>query len=57
MSVVIATPGESTDSLIKKFNRKVSTEGILIDVNMKRFYVKKGMRRKVKAIAKRKRFV
>jgi ribosomal protein S21 len=57
MSVVVATPGESTDSLIKKFNRKVSTEGILIDVNMKRFYVKKGMRRKVKAIAKRKRFV
>jgi ribosomal protein S21 len=57
MSVVIATPGESSDSLIKKFNRKVSTEGILIDVNMKRYYVKKGMRRKVKAIAKRKRFV
>lgn len=57
MSVVVASPGESTDSIIKKFNRKVTAEGILIDVNMKRFYVKRGMRRKMKAIAKRKRFV
>lgn len=57
MSVVVAAPGETSDSLIKKFNRKVVSEGILIDVNMKRFFVKKGMRRKAKAIAKRKRFV
>lgn len=57
MSVVIATPGENADSVIKKFQRKVLMEGILIDANMKKFYVKKGMRRKMKAIAKRKRFV
>jgi len=57
MPLVIASPGESADSLIKKFSRKVVSEGILIDVNMKRFYVKKGMRRKMKAIAKRKRFI
>jgi ribosomal protein S21 len=55
--VVIATPGESADSVIKKFTRKVMMEGILIDANMKKFYVKKGLRRKMKAIAKRKRFV
>lgn len=57
MPVVVATPGESADSIIKKFTRKVMMEGILIDANMKKFYVKKGLRRKMKAIAKRKRFV
>jgi ribosomal protein S21 len=57
MPVVYAAPGDTTDSVIKKFQRKVLSENILIDVNMKKFYVKKGLRRKMKAIAKRKRYV
>lgn len=57
MPVVTAVPGDTNETLIKKFSRKVMAEGILIDLNLKKFYVKKGLRRKMKAIAKRKKFV
>ena len=57
MPVVIAAPGDTSDSIIKKFQRKVLTENVLLDARKKDFFVKKGLRRKMKAIAKRKRFV
>lgn len=40
MVKVTARPGESADSLIRKFMRKVLSEGILMDLKRKEFYRK-----------------
>lgn len=39
-------PGESTDSLIRKFTRKVFNEGILAELKKREFYLKPSMRKK-----------
>lgn len=48
MAYVKALPGESPDSLIRKFTRKVITEGILLDLKEKEFYKKPSERKKEK---------
>ena len=40
MVFVKAQPGDSSDSLIRKFTRKVLTEGILQDLKKREFYQK-----------------
>ena len=40
MVIVKAQPGDNSDSLIRKFIRKVLTEGILQDLKKREFYQK-----------------
>lgn len=48
MAFVKAQPGESSDSLIRKFTKKVISEGILLDLKEKEFYKKPSERKKEK---------
>lgn len=40
MAVVKAQPGDTADSLIRKFSKKVAAEGILQDLKKREFYQK-----------------
>lgn len=46
MVFVKAQPGDSTDSVIRKFTRKVISEGILLEFKKKEFYQKPAETRK-----------
>ncbi|MFH0864483.1 MAG: 30S ribosomal protein S21 [Candidatus Gottesmanbacteria bacterium] len=46
MTIVKAGPGDTTDSLIRKFSKKVRDDGILQDLKKKEFYQKPSQRRK-----------
>ena len=46
MVFVKASPGDSSDSIIRKFQRKVLNEGILQDLKKREFYVKPAEKRK-----------
>lgn len=48
MVYVKAQPGDTSDSLIRKFTRKVLAEGILQDLKKKEFYQKPAELRKEK---------
>lgn len=48
MVVVKAQPGDSTDAVIRKFMRKVLSEGVLQDLKRKEFYQKPAEIRKEK---------
>jgi len=48
MIVVKKMPGDTTDSLIRKFSRKVITEGILTEVQRRKFYLKPSLAKKLK---------
>jgi len=48
MVVVKKSPGESDDSLIRKFSRMVISEGILQEAKRRQFYVKPSLARKLK---------
>ena len=52
MVKVVAQPGETADSLIRKFSKKVLSEGILLDLKKKEFYQKPSERRKEEKEAK-----
>lgn len=57
MIVVKAGPGDTSDSLIRKFSRKVLAEGILQDLKKREFYQKPAEVRKEKAkLLSRRRF-
>lgn len=47
MIVVKKGPGDSTDSLIRKFSKKVFNEGILAELKKREFYQKPSLRRKL----------
>ncbi|MEO0141196.1 MAG: 30S ribosomal protein S21 [candidate division WOR-3 bacterium] len=55
MSGVILKDGESFDSLVKRFRKIVSRDGVLQDVKKFQYYEKPSERRKKKAIASRRR--
>ena len=57
MAFVKAKPGDSSDSLIRKFVKKVVSEGILTELKEKEYYKKPSERKKEKMreIRKRKR--
>ena len=48
MVVVKKMPGDSDDSLIRKFSRKVMNEGILQEAKRRKFYLKPSLARKQK---------
>ena len=45
LTQVILKPGESQDSLLRRFRKKVTRERILSDVKKKRFFMKKSEER------------
>lgn len=48
MIVVKKMPGDSDDILIRKFSRKVLTEGILQEAKRREFYLKPSLAKKQK---------
>lgn len=57
MVFVKAQPGDSTDSVIRKFTRKVIAEGLLLEFKKKEFYqkpaeVRKEMKNEIERRAK-----
>ncbi len=48
MVVVKKMPGDSDDTLIRKFSRKVLSEGILQEAKRREFYLKPSLARKQK---------
>jgi small subunit ribosomal protein S21 len=46
LAQVILKPGESQDSLLRRFRKKVTRERILSDVKKKRFFIKKSEERR-----------
>jgi len=48
MVVVKKMPGDSDDALIRKFSRKVMSEGILQEAKRREFYLKPSQARKQK---------
>jgi small subunit ribosomal protein S21 len=46
MAHVKANEGESADSLIRKFNKKVQQEGILTELRRREYYEKPSVQRK-----------
>ncbi len=55
MVFVKAQPGDTSDSLIRKFTRKVLNEGILQDLKKREFYQKPAEVRKEKKYELRRR--
>ena len=57
MTVVKAQPGHTTDSIIRKFSRKVLSDGILTELKDREFYKKPAVRRQERLkMQSRKRF-
>jgi small subunit ribosomal protein S21 len=48
MVIVKKMPGDSDDSLIKKFSRKVMSEGILQEAKRREFHLKPSLAKKMK---------
>jgi small subunit ribosomal protein S21 len=46
LTQVTLKPGESQDSLLRRFRRRVTRERILSDVRKKRYFVKKSQERR-----------
>ncbi len=46
--IVKKMPGDSDDSVIRKFSRKVFSEGILQEAKRREFYLKPSLARKMK---------
>jgi small subunit ribosomal protein S21 len=49
MVVVKKMPGDSDEALIRKFSRKVISEGIIQEAKRREFYLKPSLARKQKA--------
>ncbi|MEK9146606.1 MAG: 30S ribosomal protein S21 [Patescibacteria group bacterium] len=54
---VVAQPGESVESLIRKFNKKVQSEGILTELKKREHYLKPSLKRQQKFQMARKRTI
>ncbi|OGD83245.1 30S ribosomal protein S21 [Candidatus Curtissbacteria bacterium RBG_13_40_7] len=54
---VIAQPGESVDSLIRKFNKKVQSEGILAEIKKREHYLKPSLKKQQKIQMARKKYI
>lgn len=54
---VTAMPGESVDSLIRKFNKKVQSEGILTEIKKREHYLKPSLRKQQKIQMARKKYI
>jgi small subunit ribosomal protein S21 len=47
MTTVILKPGESQDSLLRRFRKKVTNSGVLSTVRRKRWYISKSELRRI----------
>jgi len=54
---VIAQPGESVDSLIRKFNKKVQNEGVLAEIKKREHYLKPSLKKQQKIQMARKKYI
>lgn len=54
---VFAQPGESIDSLIRKFNKKVQSEGILQEIKKREHYLKPSLKKQQKIQMARKKYI
>ena len=54
MSSVIVKENETLDSALRRFKRQVSRTGTLAEARKREFYVKPGLKRKLKSEAARK---
>lgn len=57
MTKVVAQPGESVESLIRKFNRKVQSEGILQELKRREHYLKPSLKKQQKIQMARKKYI
>ena len=55
MAEIHVNDGESLESALKRFKRKVMNEEIIKDIKKHAFYLKPGQRKRLKAIEARKR--
>ena len=46
MAIVRANNGESVESMIRKFNKKVQQEGIMTEIRKREYYEKPSVQRK-----------
>ncbi|OGD95116.1 30S ribosomal protein S21 [Candidatus Curtissbacteria bacterium RIFCSPLOWO2_01_FULL_37_9] len=53
----MAQPGESVDSLIRKFNKKVQNEGILAEIKKREHYLKPSLKKQQKIQMARKKYI
>ncbi len=54
-TIVKAAPGEPVDILLRKFNKKVQMDGILLELKKREFYLKPSSRRQADEQLKRRR--
>ncbi len=54
---VYSQPGESIDSLIRKFNKKVQSEGILQEIKKREHYLKPSLKKQQKIQLARKKYI
>ena len=57
MTKVVAQPGESIESMLRKFNKKVASEGIMMEIKKREHYLKPSLRRAQKIQMARKKFI
>ncbi|MDO8750586.1 MAG: 30S ribosomal protein S21 [Dehalococcoidia bacterium] len=55
MSSVILADGETFESMLRRFNKKVQADGILSEVRKRQHFESPSVRRKKKAAAKRRK--
>ncbi|MEE2700607.1 uncharacterized protein METZ01_LOCUS323770 [marine metagenome] len=55
MTRVVLSEGESFESMLKRFNKKVQQEGILSEARRREHFESPSIRRKKKAAAKRRK--
>ena len=55
MAIVTINQGESIESALRRFNKKIKQNGILSEVRRREHYEKPSVRRKRKIVAARKR--
>ncbi len=55
MSNVILADGETFESMLRRFNKKVQADGILSEVRKRQHFESPSVRRKKKAAAKRRK--
>ena len=55
MSNVVLSEGESFDSLLRRFNKKVQQDGILSEARRRKHFEKPSIKRKKKEAAKRRK--
>ena len=48
MTQVVVKPNESIDQALKRFKRKAQNDGIMLEIRKREYYVKPGIKRRLK---------